>query len=1302
MTSNNLLWANILGGAEYEKGYGIIELQDGCYVLAGHTSSFGAGSSDVLVAKWDRDGTLLWAKTLGESGNDGGYGLAATADGGFIVIGWLQKNGASDPDVLLAKWDSDGGLLWARTLGGSDYEHGRAIKEADSGDFVLTGWVSSDGASDFNALVARLNATGWIAGCSAIQAVAPTVMDVTSKIIHNTVSLTVSNVTLSVVSDNSLNESDITLALREDTDESCTALVSIPESSVGLFQVFGGSGDDVGYYIESTLDGGSILVGATSSYGAGDQDILVAKLDRFGAIMWAKTIGGVGNDQAFTIQESTDNGFVLTGYTNSYGVGDYDALVVKLDASGTTRWLRTLGGLAYDGADTIYEIADNAFMMIGWTPSFGTGGVLIAKWDQNGGLTWAKAWGGFSDDRGYGAQASSDGSLVLTGYTHSFDTEWQPSDILIAKFDGNGSPIWAKHLGGSDNDVGIDLDQDKEGCIVVTGYYGAAATWEALDSSDISYIFIAKLSSGGDLLWIKTISGFDSIGGSIQVTDDGGYVLRGSTSSYGNGAKDLLVAKLSSDGELLWARTIGGSSDDVGSSIRKTAEGNFILAGGTNSFGSGEQAILVAQLNASGWIENCSAMQSIYPILTDITSEVSFESVSFSLTDIPSSAVLNITMIETDVTDALQASEDKICFTSTFSAPTTKPDEQVGAFFEVFGGSGAKSAHSSQIIADGSIVLAGVTTSLEAGDLDVLVMKVAAEGGLLRAWVLGGAGTDYGDTLIEASDGSLVMSGYTNSYSDGTDDALVVKLNSNGHFQWARTLGGSDNDEGTAVSELLDGGFVLTGRTESYGVDGDVLMMKLASDGNLLWAKTLGGTSEERGNAIGRAVNGGFVLTGYTHSFGSGPAGSEPADVLVARLASDGSLLWAKRFGGAGQDMGWSVQETKEGTIVLTGHYGADAWGGGVGLADMLVAKLGSDGSLLWALTIGGAGDDRGHFIQETTEGDLVVVGYTSSYGAGSEDVLVVKLDEGGVLQWARTIGGSSDEVAWGVQQDRSGYVLAGWTQSYGSGGSEVLVAELNTTGWIENCSFMQAVFPTVTDMTSSIDFDSVSLTVSSISSSAFSIIAMNETNITDALQASMDQVCGVIESVPTVSLTTDSLPTLPVVNTFFELFGGSGEDVPGYFNSLKTVTNESIVLTGSTNSYGAGVEDALVIKLSDEGVIHWAKTFGGVSNDHGYGIQETVDGGLLFTGWTANYGAGLEDFMIVKLDQTGSMTWAKSFGGSETEHAFAIEVIEDEHLAVVGFTTSFGAGAQDVLVIKLSDEGSFIWAKTFGGESDE
>jgi len=346
-------------------------------------------------------------------------------------------------------------------------------------------------------------------------------------------------------------------------------------------RIFGGSESDWGYSVQQTSDGGYILLGTTWSYGAGDYDFWLIKTDATGSKEWERTFGGSEDDWGYSVQQTSDGGYVLFGGTWSCGTGDGDFWLIKTDAQGNKEWDRTFGGSDIDWGWSIQQTSDGGYILLGYTESYdtGDGDFWLIKIDVQGNKEWERAFGGSEDEQGYSVQQIKDAGYILLGHTYSYGAG--KADVWLIKTDAQGNKQWEKTFGGTEDDWGLSVQQTADGGYILLGdtcSYGArkAGVW------------LIKTDSQGNKQWERTFgeSSRDK-GWSVQQTTNGGYILLGYTYSYGAGKADVWLIKTDAQGNKEWDRTFGGSETDWGTSVQQTEDGGYILLGCTASYGAG-------------------------------------------------------------------------------------------------------------------------------------------------------------------------------------------------------------------------------------------------------------------------------------------------------------------------------------------------------------------------------------------------------------------------------------------------------------------------------------------------------------------------------------------------------------------------------------------------------------------------------------------------------------------------------------------------------------------------------------------
>lgn len=349
----------------------------------------------------------VWTKTIGGRNDDFGRSIQRTFDNGFIIAGYTGSI-SGDFDVYLIKTDSLGTPIWSRTYGGENWDTGSSVHQCSDSGYIIVGNTKSFGKGENDIYLIktdRLGNTQWT-------------------------------------------------------------------------KTYGGPNEDGGSAVQQTFDGGFIISGETMSYGSGDYDVYVIKTDSLGEAIWTKTYGGQGCDGSQSVRQTSDGGFIIVGDTQSFGKGFHDVFLVKTDARGETMWTKTYGGSDFDYGESVQQTADKGYIVIGWTKSFGSGAsdVFLLKLDKNGDTLWTHTYGGPDNDFGFGVLETKDGGFILVGDTKSYSYGWY--DVYVIKTDEKGNILWSKNLGGTQPDEGFSMARTGDGGYIIVGNTKSFGAWD--------------------------------------------------------------------------------------------------------------------------------------------------------------------------------------------------------------------------------------------------------------------------------------------------------------------------------------------------------------------------------------------------------------------------------------------------------------------------------------------------------------------------------------------------------------------------------------------------------------------------------------------------------------------------------------------------------------------------------------------------------------------------------------------------------------------------------------------------------
>ncbi len=322
-----------------------------------------------------------------------------------------------------------------------------------------------------------------------------------------------------------------------------------------LNKTFGGLTDDMGYCVIETSDGGYAITGTKWFGDNGNTDVWLIKTDENGEEIWNNTFGGIYSDYGYSVAQTSDGGYIITGSYDSGLVMNYDLWLIKTDSNGDHEWNQTFSG-EFTGDDGRYvmQTPDDGYLVVG-TIGRGLNGnadIWLIKTNETGDLEWSQIFDGGHGDYGYCFAPTSDGGYIITGSTYSYGANPGVSpDVWLIKTDENGDHLWNQTYGGTDGEQGHCVVETSDGGYIITGQKGIIPTASTMSIRIWGYkddVLLIKTDENGNHQWNQTygeISDHDA-GWCVVQTSDGNYIIVGYTESYGAGGQDVWLLKVAS------------------------------------------------------------------------------------------------------------------------------------------------------------------------------------------------------------------------------------------------------------------------------------------------------------------------------------------------------------------------------------------------------------------------------------------------------------------------------------------------------------------------------------------------------------------------------------------------------------------------------------------------------------------------------------------------------------------------------------------------------------------------------------
>ncbi|RDC65089.1 T9SS type A sorting domain-containing protein [Adhaeribacter pallidiroseus] len=1153
-----------------------------------------------------------------------------------------------------------------------------------------------------------------------------------------------------------------------------------------------------------------------------DGDYWVIKLNTNGTKAWDKTFGGENFDGLQDLQQTQDGGYILGGYSFSNKSGDktqetkgsIDYWIVKLNADGSKAWDKTIGGAEIDWLTVIQQTSDGGYILGGYSNS-GVGGdksqankgesstfdFWVVKLNANGKILWDKTLGGNHSDNLSALVATPDGGYLLGGSTSSdksgdkseprrsdctwgFDSE-PCADYWVIKISAAGVKQWDKTFDGYKSDWLSALTLTSDGGYLLGG------TSESDVSSDKSQVsrdatedeargdyWVIKIKANGDKVWDQTFGGNkqDRLT-SLQPTPDGGFLVGGNTNSDRNADRTEIrpevlsfwVLKLNSKGSKLWDKSVSSFGNNSLQDILLTPDGNCLLAGYAATGAIGWEKSQEGKGAEDFWVVKLRIPNQKIQTITFAPPDQGLSTGPYTLAAKASSSLpvsfkllagpailknnqLRFTGYGTVVVRAFQAGN------ATYSPVENTTSFRVHRFVtlpdKTIGGDSTDWLADIVTLPDGGYLLAGTSYSGKSGDKsmalrdssDYWLVKVGADKNKIWDKSFGGTGKETLSVILATPDGGYLLGGSSTSGKEhdksegsrGKADYWIIKINAVGTKMWDQTFGGDLDDNLSVIVATPDGGYLLGGSSKSNKSGdksdsnqgppnarfnyADFWVVKINNQGKKIWDKTLGNAYEDKLTTIMATPDGNYLLGGYrdTDEY-------HLTDYWIVKVNPQGEILWDKAYDRDWVDHLTAITSIPDGSYLVGGYSGSET------LAYWII-KINATGDKIWEKVYSGSSifpcaacETNRSFLVDilpTPTGNFLLAGYSysdrggsrSEANRGSSDYWLLEIDESGAKIADKVFGGqNADELAAIVPIAAGGYLLGGSSNS-GVGYEKSEPSKGNSDFWLVQTEI--TAFPPANLATWNRRFGG---------NNADNFTAMLPTADGGYLLGgySYSQQTG------DKSQNSQGKSDYWVVKTdaagnklWDKRYGGTGRD---YLNTLIATPDGSFLLGGNSDSgiggdktaANKGGKDMWVIKISSSGEKQWDQSYGGSGSEDLRKIKILPDGRYLLAGYSnspagngkTQHSRGGQDYWLVKINHfNGFKSWDQRLGGAAHDYLEDVAVLENGDLLLGG--TSFSSaggdksqgsqGSSDYWLVKTTSEGQKLWDKRYGGSGPD
>jgi Divergent InlB B-repeat domain len=971
--------------------------------------------------------SIRWDVHYGGTNIDVVSAIEPTPDGGFLVAGTAgagsggtkQNPGYGYDDFWIVRLDTSGSLLWERTFGGSWYDTLTCVAPASDGGFLLGG-NSQNGVNSDDFRVIRIDASG-----------------------------------------NQMWE-----------------------------RFYGSYASETLVAIKPTSDGGFILAGNSSSAGGstnktspnwGGGDFWIVKIDSYGNRLWDQSFGSSDSEALRCLEPASDGGFFLGGYSQASGgnktspaFGATDYWVVRVDQNGNRLWDISFGGSSFDRIVSIKATSDGGCILLGTSESPADGNktspgpsgldswLWLVRVDSGGNKVWDRTVGTGGEGNFFDVDRTPDGGLIVAGQRTSNRFDYFP---WLLRLNSEGATVWSISYPGTYNDSFLTVRTLSDGSFVLGGqkpYAGTSTDYRVMRLNPELYPLVLVTNAPGRGL--ITLSPSPDFNGRYP---GGTYVTLTAAPSPGNEfvAWRGGVCTSSNPVTIFMNRSMQVIADFAvtsGAPIIACSPTNVSLYGGdavSNAFLSVWNAgtgVLDYELTSDQTWMTIDSKQSIS------VGETNLHTIKFALSTLPP----GIHRAKIAITGkGLPGNPHEVETVLRIQASNPPPIQ----WQREYGGSGDEGASRILETPDGGFLIGAVSTSTNGdksspyygGGGDFWVIRLNRAGDKLWDRSFGATGAEDLRTMIATADGGFLLGGSSDSPPSGNktsplfgyDDYWIVKVDADGNKLWDKSFGGTAIDEIYAMKETTDGGFLLIGDSQSPAGTGnkaaatlgfnDLWVVRIDSNGNKLWDKSYGGTSQDSGATLDVLPNGNMLLGGYSRSLAGTGSKTSPkignADFWVTLCDPSGNPIWDRSYGGTNIDFAQVILGLEDG-FVIGGR--SDGPGGSktaqsFGNADYWLVRADRNGNAVWDRSYGSNLYDELSDIVTMPDGGFILGGTCyggmggnkTSQNIGGPDFWVVRTDQMGNKIWEKAFGTQKDDYLYSLLRTHDGgLVMAGYT----------------------------------------------------------------------------------------------------------------------------------------------------------------------------------------------------------------------------------------------------------------------------------